>query len=80
MVIGVSESEPSTFEEAVDHQGWRNAMVEDYSSIMKNDVWEVIPRPKGKSMVTSRWLYKIKYATYGIIEKYKARFVVRGFS
>ena len=52
----------------------------EYTSIMKNDVWDIVPRPKGKSMVTSRWLYKIKHATDGNIEKYKVRFVVRGFS
>ena len=55
-------------------------MVEEYSSIMKNDVWDIVPRPEGKSMVTSRWIYKIKHATDGSIEKYKARFVARGFS
>ena len=47
---------------------------------MKNDVWEIVPRPKGKSIVTSRWLYKIKHGAYGSIEKYKARFVAKGFS
>ena len=47
---------------------------------MKNDVWEVVPRPEGKSMVTSRWLYKVKHAVDGNIEKFKARFVARGFS
>ena len=31
-------------------------------------------------MVTSKWLYKIKHAGDGSIEKYKARFVARGFS
>eukprot|EP00253_Pinus_taeda_P021357 PITA_21357 len=55
-------------------------MMEEYSSIMKNDVWEVVPSPKGKSVVTSKWLYKIKHATNGSIEKFKARFVARGFS
>jgi hypothetical protein len=40
----------------------------------------VVPRPEGKSVVTSKWLYKIKYVTYGSIEKHKARFVARGFS
>ena len=47
---------------------------------MKNDVWDVVPRLKGKSVVTSKWIYKIKHATDRSIEKYKERFVARGFS
>jgi len=52
----------------------------EYQSIMKNDVWEIVPRPKGKSVVTSKWIYKIKHVAYDNINKYKARFVARGFS
>jgi hypothetical protein len=55
-------------------------MMEEYNSIMKNNVWEVVPRLEGKSVVTSRRLYKLKYAADDNIEKYKARFVVRGFA
>ena len=55
-------------------------MIEEYSSIMKNDVWKVVPKPTTKLMVTSRWLYKIKHVVDGSIEKYKARFVARGFT
>ena len=55
-------------------------MIEEYQSIMKNDVWDVVPRPEGKSVVTSKWIYKIKHAADGSIEKYKARFVAWGFS
>ena len=51
-----------------------------YQSIMKNGVWEIVSRPEGKSVVASRWLYKIKHGVDGSIEKYKARFVARGFS
>ena len=47
---------------------------------MKNDVWDVVPRLEGKSVVTSKWIYKIKHAADGSIEKYKARLVARGFS
>ena len=51
-----------------------------YQSIMKNDVWDVVPRPEGKFVVTSKWIYKIKHATEGNIEKHKAIFVTHGFS
>jgi hypothetical protein len=47
---------------------------------MQNDVWDVVPKPKEKSMVSLKWLYKMKHAVDGSIEKYKARFVARGFS
>ena len=47
---------------------------------MKNDVWDVVPRQEGKSIMNSKWIYKIKHAADGSIEKYKARFVGCGFS
>ena len=55
-------------------------MVEEYDSIMKNDVWEVVPIPEGKSIIGSRWLYKVKHAVDGSVEEFKARFVAKGFS
>ena len=55
---------------------WKEAMIEEYQLIMENDVQDVVPRPEGKSIVSSMWIYKIKHATDGSIEKYKARFVV----
>ena len=33
-----------------------------------------------KAVVTLKWLYKIKHGFDGSVEKYKARFVARGFS
>jgi hypothetical protein len=47
---------------------------------MKNDVWEIVPRPKDKSILTSKWVYKIKHTTDESVDKYKSRFVARGFS
>ncbi len=37
-------------------------------------------KPKGKTVVTSKYIYKIKHGEDGSIEKYKMRFVARGFS
>ena len=47
---------------------------------MKNDVWDIVPKPEGKSIVSSKWIFKIKHAADASIEKYKTIFVARGFS
>jgi hypothetical protein len=48
--------------------------------MLKNDVWDIFSRSEGNSVVTSKWIYKIKHAANESIEKHKARFVARGFS
>ena len=45
----------------------------------QNDVWDIVPKPEGKSIVSSKWIYKIEHAADGSIKKYKARFVARDF-
>jgi hypothetical protein len=52
---------------SVKKKEWKEAMMEEYQSIMKNDVWEIVPRPEGKSVK-------------GLSIVYKARFMARGFS
>ena len=47
---------------------------------MKNDVWDIVPKLENKSVVYSKWIYKIKHAGDGSIEKYKVTFVASGFS
>lgn len=74
------ETEPSSFKEAVQQLIWVDAMVEEYESIVHNSVWDVVPRLENKSVVSSRWLYKVKQATNGSVEKHKARFFAHGFS
>jgi hypothetical protein len=74
------DEEPTTFEEAVKREQWKESMAEEHQSIMRNEVWEIVPIPKEKSVVTSKWVYKIKHAADRSMDKYKARFVARGFS
>jgi len=74
------QDKPFTFEEVVKEQVSKDVMAEEYESIMENDLWDVVPIPKGKSMVTSKCLFKIKHGVDGSIKKYKARFVAQGFS
>ena len=43
-------------------------MHKEYESIMNNYVWDVVPRPEDKAVVTSKWLYKIKHGSDGSVE------------
>ena len=71
----IIDTEPSFHGEAAEEyqrtisQVWKDAMTEEYQSIMKNDVWDVVLRQEKKSVVTSKWIYKIKHATDGSVEK-----------
>ena len=76
----IIQTKPTTFEEQMKEQVWKDSMTKKYESIMKNDVWDVVPRPKDKSVVTLKWIFKIKHGGDGRGENFKARFVVRGFS
>jgi hypothetical protein len=48
MVLSITDAEPTTFAQVVDQHVWREAMPEEYDSIMRNDVWEVVPMLEGK--------------------------------
>ena len=63
------DQEPTSYEEATQKKEWVEAMMKEYRLIMKNDVWDIFPKPKNKSVVPSKWIYKIKHATDGSIEK-----------
>ena len=80
LLCDIIDAEPTCYEEAAEKKVWKDAMIEEYQSIIKNAVWDVVPRPKEKSIVSSKWIYKKKNSADGNIEKYKARFVARRFS
>ncbi|KAH9313288.1 hypothetical protein KI387_028323 [Taxus chinensis] len=45
-----SASDPQSFREASDILEWDSAMDEEYSSLMKNDTWDLTPLPKGRKI------------------------------
>ena len=72
--------EPISFDEANVHDEWRNAMEEEYESIMQNNTWELTELPKHKNPIGCKWIYKPKFKSDGSIDKYKARLVAKGYS
>jgi hypothetical protein len=56
LISHIIDSKPPSYEEATNQQAWKDAMMEEYQSIKKNDLWDIVPRLEGKSMVTSKWI------------------------
>ena len=56
-------------------------MKKELAALEANYTWDIADQlPPGKKAVGSKWHYKVKYKPDGTVDKYKARFVVRGFS
>jgi hypothetical protein len=67
----IIDTETSCHGEVVGQQFLQDAMTKEDHSIMKNDVWDIVPIPEGKSVVTSKWIYKIKLAADGSVRSKK---------
>lgn len=59
---------------------WFDAMVQEIRSIIKNDTWELVDRPKGVQIIGSRIVLRDKFGPDGNLERRKARLVAQGFS
>ena len=58
---------------------WWQAMVNEHTSIVKNNTWEKCELPGDQSVIGSKWIYKKKISADGST-RYKARLVAQGFS
>jgi hypothetical protein len=71
--------EPTTVQQALSDPKWHTAMDEEYSALMKNHTWHLVPSHTAKNVVDCRWIFKIKRKADGSIDRYKARLVAKGF-
>lgn len=70
--------EPSSFKEAMQHEGWRQAMTTEIQALENNGTWEMCSLPPGKKALGCKWVYKIKFHAAGTVERLKARLVILG--
>ena len=78
-----SLSEPNNIKEALaspNRKEWIEAITSELDSISKNDVWTIVDRPKDKTVIGTRWVFKVKRNADNKPERYKARLVAKGYS
>ena len=63
-----------------DSKEWLDAMTNELKSIIKNQTWEIVDRPKDAEMIGSRMVLRNKYKPDETVEKRKARLVARDFA
>ena len=58
---------------------WVAAMHDEINNMRRLNVFEDVPRPKYKNIITPQWIFRCKFEN-GMLIKYKARLVACGFT
>jgi hypothetical protein len=70
----VSSIESFRVEEALQDPDWVLAMQEELNNFKKNEVWNLVPRPK-QNVVGTKWVFRNKQDEHGMVTRNKARLV-----
>jgi hypothetical protein len=71
---------PTTVRGALADPQWRRAMEAEYEALQANHTWDLVPSPPGANVVTGKWIFKLKLHADGSLERYKACYVLWGFT
>ncbi|KAJ3570524.1 hypothetical protein NP233_g4341 [Leucocoprinus birnbaumii] len=80
-----SPNDPKSIEEALgrpDGDKWKAAIEEELNSLRDHGVYVLVPRssiPNSRKVMSSKWVLVSKQDELGIITRWKARLVTRGF-
>ena len=55
-------------------------MAHEFDALQRNRTWRLVDRPSGANVVSGKWVFHHKLNPDGSLERYKARWVVRGFA
>lgn len=70
---------PFTFHQDVKIDAWRDAMGEEFQALQANGTWSLYPRSSNLNVIRNKWVYKVKQMADGLVERLKARLVVKSF-
>ncbi|KAF8780514.1 hypothetical protein HU200_001642 [Digitaria exilis] len=70
---------PRSVRATLKDEHWRAAMQLEFDALQRNHTWSLVARPPGAQVISGKWVFKHKFNPDGTLERYKARWVVRGF-
>jgi histone deacetylase 1/2 len=62
-------SEPKNLADALRTDHWKSAMDAEYSALIKNETWQLVPPRSGINVIDSKWVFKVKKKSDGSIER-----------
>jgi hypothetical protein len=77
--FSATSSEPHSLEEALYTPSWKVAMNEEYTALLCNKTWHLVPPQAGHNVIDRKWVYMVKHKTDGLVDQHKARLVAKGF-
>ncbi|GKC66917.1 ribonuclease H-like domain-containing protein [Tanacetum coccineum] len=69
---------PKSYRDAFNDPNWQNAMRDEYTALIKNKTWTLVPRPPNTNIVCCMWLFCHKYLADGTLNRYKAGLIATG--
>jgi hypothetical protein len=76
----ISKIEPKNINEACDDKFWLLAMSEKLNQFTRNDVWDLVDRPKDHPVIGTRWVFRNTLDENGEVIRNKARLVAQGYN
>jgi hypothetical protein len=77
----ISMVEPKKVFEALEDYDWVEAMHDEINNFKRNNVWELVEKPKDcLNVIGTKWIFKNKQDSNGIVVRNKARLVAQGYS
>uniref|UniRef100_A0A251S5S9 Putative reverse transcriptase, RNA-dependent DNA polymerase n=1 Tax=Helianthus annuus TaxID=4232 RepID=A0A251S5S9_HELAN len=71
---------PKSPQVALSPPEWLTAMTNEFSALIKNETWELVPHQPDMNIIRCMWIFKHKFRSDGSLERYKARLVCDGRS
>ncbi|GJR51965.1 retrovirus-related pol polyprotein from transposon TNT 1-94 [Tanacetum coccineum] len=71
--------EPANVAEALKDADWVSAMQDELDQFARLKVWRLVPRPEGKTIIKTKWIFKNKKDESSLVIRNKVRLVVVGY-